>query len=126
MSSIVGSSSSGAALVAGKACLSDMILDGKHKYHLDGRSRVCGRSHYISSLNYFNSRVIIPNLIIMSIDDTILMSLKAEFCNIKLLHFRYLMFSLGLYGHTITMSKPHSGNATVRPRSEGYIQRRLS
>lgn len=48
---IVGSSSSEVALAAGKACLSDIILDGKHKYHLDGRSKVCGRSHYTSSLS---------------------------------------------------------------------------
>lgn len=58
---IVGSSSSEVALAAGKACLSDMILNGKHKYHLDGRSKVCGRSHYTSSLDYFNSRLIISN-----------------------------------------------------------------
>jgi hypothetical protein len=123
---IVGSSSSGVALAAGKACLSDMILDGKHKYHLDGRLKTCGRSRCISSLDYFNSQLVISNSTIMSIEDTILMSPKAKFCNIKLLHFRYLMFSLGLYGPTMTMSKPHSGNATLRLRSKGYIQHRLS
>lgn len=122
---IVSSSSSGVALAAGKACLSDMTLDGKHKYRLDSRPKICGRSRCILSLDYFNSQLVISNSTIMSIDDTILMSPKAGICNIRLLHFRYLMFSLGLYGPTITMSKPHSGNATLRPRSEGYIQHRL-